>query len=162
MNVQELYKHQFEMGRFMLSEMIKEMSPEEMAASPVPGGNNPLWNVGHLVFSEARGLYARIRQQPNPVESWESLFAEGSTPIKGGKGYPSKEELWSRFEQVRKDLLSFIESVSETDLDRPTTIDHPLFNTVGKVLGSLAMHQAFHVGQIAVARKALGKKPVLA
>ena len=162
MNIKDLYKHQFEMGRLMLREMIKDMSPEEMNKPPVPGGNDPLWSIAHITISEARGLYGRIRRQANPLESWEPLFSRGSTPSGNRKDYPSQDEVWARFEEVRGELLTFIESVSEADLDKPTDVDHPLFSTVGKVLGSLALHQSFHAGQIAVARKALGKKPALA
>jgi hypothetical protein len=36
------------------------------------------------------------------------------------------------------------------------------FRTVGNALASLALHQTFHVGQVAAVRKALGKQPVFA
>ena len=162
MNIKGLYRHQFEMGRHILSEMLAGLTPEELATPPAPGGNHPLWVLGHLALSEARGLHVRILGEDNPLASWEAMFDQGSTPAEGGRGYPSKDELWSAFEKGRKELLAFIDSQTESDLERPTTLDHPLFNTVGKMLGSLAVHQLFHAGQIACVRQALGKKPVLA
>ena len=154
MNIKDLYRHQFEMGQYHLREMVKEMSHEELVRPPVPGGNYPLWSLGHIAFSEASGLYPHLRREPNPLESWEALFGQGGTPVAGGQGCPGKE-------RVCQDLLAFLEAQTEEDLDKPTEVDHPWYNTAGKMLGSLALHQAFHAGQIALARKALGKPPAL-
>jgi len=161
MNIKDLYRHQFDMGQYYLREMVKEMSHEEMVTPPVPGGNYALWSLGHITFSEASGLYVQLRQEPNPLEAWEALFDQGTTPTAGGQGYPGKDEVWSHFEQVRRDLLAFLEAQSEEDLDKPSGVDHPWYDTAGKMLGVLAVHQAFHAGQIALARKALGKPPAL-
>ena len=163
MNTLELYQHQFSVGYDMFSAMINDLSDDEMRFTPVEGGNIPLWIVGHLTYSEAFMLQVRIKGGPNPLPEWEGLFARGTMPVPGGAGYPLRAELWAAFRQRRRDLLEYISGLSEADLDRPLpTAPHPYFATVGKALGMLAVHQAFHCGQVADIRKHLGKERVFA
>jgi len=162
MNATDVYRHQLEMGRHQLTEMVKGFSQSDWLTAPVTNGNFPLWNVAHLAFSEARGLNVRIRGGENPLEHWTDMFGQGSKPVEGGPGYPSHEAIWDEFLTRRKDLLEFVATQSDTDLDQSTNIDHPMFNTVGKTLATLSFHQFFHIGQIADTRRKLGKEPVMA
>ena len=68
------------------------------------------------------------------------------------------------FEKVRAETLELLARLAEADLDKPS-VNSPsqeLFGTVGRCLATLVNHQTFHVGQIADARRALGRKPAFA
>ena len=162
MTAKDVYRHQLEMGRYQLTEMVKGFSQADWLTAPVPGGNFPLWIVAHLAFAEARGLHVRIRGGQDPLEHWTEKFGQGSQPVEGGPDYPTHQAVWEEFLTRRTDLLDFVGTQSDADLDRATNVDHPMFNTVGKTLATLSFHQFFHIGQIADTRRKLGKKPVLA
>ncbi len=160
MNAKDLFKHQFTVGREVISRMIADLTDEDMLVAPARGGNFPLWIIGHLAYSEAFVLHVRIKGGANPLPQWERTLGRGSQPVPGGAGYPPRQELWAAFLQRRNELVAFVEAQSDADFDRPTGAENPFFGTVGKVLGMLATHQFFHAGQIADVRRQLGRPPV--
>jgi len=133
---------------------------------PTPqGGNHPLWVLGHLVHSEASMVAEFIQGKQDPLAKWAPLFGGGSTPATDASKYPSMDVLLAEFEKVRAGTLRLLETSTDADLDKPSKApDHlkGLFGTVGQVLAMIGLHCTFHAGQVADARRAAGRKPVLA
>jgi hypothetical protein len=92
-------------------------------------------------------------------DDWESVFGYGSTPLPDLQRYPKKCELMSLLadakSHLRQTLLATDKSVigkTLPDVMLPT-ITHLLFQVV-------VAHTAYHTGQLAMWRRAIGKQSV--
>ncbi len=87
----------------------------------------------------------------------------GSKPSTDAAAYPPFAEVLGEFEKVRARTLSLLDSYTDADLDKPSKAPDDckeMFGTVGQCLACLYVHEGFHAGQVADARRAAGKTPV--
>lgn len=134
-------------------------------ASACPGGNHSVWVLGHLLHAE-KGMVSGfiLGERPQPGSD-DALFGMGSKPLADASKYPSIEKLAAEYEHVRAHTLEVLASMTDADLDRPSHApDHlkGFFGTVGQCFSTIASHQMFHAGEVADARKAMGRKPLFA
>ena len=124
------------------------------------GGCHPLWVLGHLAFVEGLA-YEMLAGGENPCAEWASLFAPDSISTDDVGKYPPIEKVRARYLHLREMNLQFLDSLSDTDLDKPTpwqpkgVEEH--FATYGKALLTLALHQMAHRGQITDAIRSAGR-----
>ena len=131
---------------------------------PTPrGGNHPLWVLGHITFIEA-GVPHILFGEPNPLERWAPLFAPGTEPKGDAGAYPPYDELLRTYRDLRARNLKLLDDLGEAGLDRPTKSPprglEDVLRTAGQTFLVLAMHQMTHRGQLADARRALGRTPL--
>jgi uncharacterized damage-inducible protein DinB len=143
---------------------------ESMAHAPLTqptpgaqhGSNHPLWTLGHLCVIEGDVRHILLGE-PSPVEHWKPLFAAGTKPTTDVAAYPSFDEVLSTYRELRAQNLKLLEHVGEAGLDRAPKHVPPGFETMmtsaGNTLLLIALHNMFHSGQIADARRAAGLKP---
>ncbi len=134
-----------------------------MTAPTPKGGNHPLWCVGHLAYSQAN-LLSMVTGEVNPIADWESAFGFGSTPSTDESEYPTFDELMEKYNETNAAILSFIDGLTEDDLDKPSHAPEQMkewFGTVGDCLAAMPVHIGFHGGQIADARRAAGRPPLM-
>lgn len=133
------------------------------ATRPAPDGRapNPLaWQLGHLACTE---------------EDVASLFAAGPAPAPlvpaalravCGTGGPSPTpetaylplaELWILLDRTHERLLAVLDAASPDELERAPRVKNPYFHTLGQGVYEAALHENYHVGEIAALRKVLGK-----
>jgi uncharacterized damage-inducible protein DinB len=97
----------------------------------------------------------------NPAAEWASLFAPDSTPTDEVAKYPPIEKVRARYLHLREMNLQFLDSLSDADLDKPTSWQpkgvEEHFATYGKALLTLALHQMAHRGQITDAIRSAGR-----
>ena len=142
---------------------LLETMKDKPFVQPGPwGGNHALWILGHVTVAEGR-LHKILFGTPNPVEHWKPLFDWGSTPTTDPTAYPSFEEVLRTYRGLRSKTLAFLDEIGDAGLDRPTKTAPPgleaAFTTVGNAVMTIAMHQTFHNGEAAVARRASGQRP---
>lgn len=133
--------------------------------SPTPvAGNHPLWIMGHLALSSA-GLLSMVTGAPNPHECWKDLFEGGSQALADPASYPSYAEVMEAYENTHQSVLIVLGEMTNVQLDdRPPAVwdvlrDDPQLQTVGQVFLFIALHAMSHRGQLADARRTLGRKP---
>ncbi|MEM7477182.1 MAG: DinB family protein [Planctomycetota bacterium] len=127
------------------------------------GGNHALWCVGHLAYSDA-DLLSLATGEPNPLADWEGLFKNGTTPSDDPSIYPSFDEVMAKYEESHAALVAFVEGLSDEDLDKPSHAEGEMqawFGTVAHCLAAIPTHLGFHGGQIADARRAAGRSPLM-
>ena len=133
---------------------------------PTPnGGNHPLWVLGHLVVSESVLFDQFIGGRTNRFSEIESLFSIGSTPSTDGSVYPSMDELFAKWEEIRAAAVAHLETLSEEDLGGSTHAPEEfgeMFGTVGGCYIAMCSHVSFHAGQVSDARRADGRDPLMA
>lgn len=132
---------------------------------PTPGGNPPMWILGHITFSNS-GLLAMIDGKPSKLNDWQSLFGGGTQPSTDSSKYPDYADVLQAFRDTHAQALAILEQTGNDGLDDlpPAIPDFlaklPELQTKGKVLMFVALHQMSHRGQLADARRALGRKPM--
>lgn len=146
--------------------LIDDMKDAPLTQPTVNGGNHPLWVLGHLAYSEANIVNHIILGNENPLIEWKELFGSGNEVVADADRYPSLDELMKKFEEVRTQTLSVLEGLSDDDLDQPSKNCPPgrenFLGTVGQCFMMLSLHATMHYGQVADARRALGRKPAFA
>ena len=121
--------------------------------------------VRHIIRSESDLLDCFILGKPNRFPEWEGVFSMGSTPSTDAGKYPPLDELMAKFEEMRAATLAHLETLSDEDLDRPSHAPEefgPFFATVGACFAAMSLHTTFHAGQVADARRAAGRGPLMA
>ncbi|MGC1275219.1 MAG: DinB family protein [Planctomycetaceae bacterium] len=143
--------------------LVDDMRDAPLTA-PTAGGNHPLWTLGHLAFIEG-SIPQILFGEPNPVEHWKPLFGTGSEPKSDAGVYPSFDDVLTTYRELRAKNLKRLDELSEADLDRAPRAIPPGFEdamrTVGQTLLLTSLHNMVHYGQIADARRAAGKKPLM-
>lgn len=124
------------------------------------GGCHPLWVMGHLAVVEGM-LTAMLTGGNNPAARWEPLFAQDSVAAADAGRYPTLAEVRDTFLDLRRDNLQRLETMTESDFERPTPWQpegiEAHFATVGKALLTVALHQTMHRGQVTDAIRAAGR-----
>ncbi len=91
------------------------------------------------------------------LKAWARDFTEEGPPPKADTEFPPVAELWTLLERTHKRLLDVLDAASPAELDRPPRVANPYFHTLGQGIYEAALHENYHVGEIAALRKALGK-----
>lgn len=158
----ELILHSFSYSLGYLSDQIAELDDDKIVRQPAGVPNHPAWTIGHLVFiAQAIGEVAGI--QPWLDEEWVRLFGPGSTPTSDSGAYPAKVDLLAALDDAEKRLSGAIQSLSDAALEKafPDPAYADVFPTVRHALMQVLVgHTSFHVGQIAVWRRAMSLPPL--
>ena len=120
---------------------------------PLTASNNPLlWVAGHIVQTRAVVLQMLGEQ----VETgWGTLFDLGAK-LGDPKEYPSGSEIAHRMREISPRLHTALAALQEEQLNRPASLPIPGLKTMTDELAFFALHDAYHVGQLAYVRKGLG------
>lgn len=146
----------------MMKRLLEDLSDADLITRPVPGANHAIWQLGHLVLSEAHLVNAA---QPGAVPPPPALFVEkfkkDNAKIDDPNFFPKKAEILEAMTNGRNATVAWVKSLSPEDFDRPITGPTARFaDSIGLMLVNLPWHDAMHAGQIQVLRRKLGK-PVL-
>ena len=158
-------KMSLEMSNGWIMGLAEDMKDSPLTKPTPNGGNHALWCVGHLAYSEGNLVGVFIKGQANPVADWEHLFNQGTTPSDDASTYPTMDELIAKLQELRAQTMAMLNEMSDEDLDNPSHAPDEMkdwFGTVGQCLAAIPIHFAFHGGQIADARRAAGRQPLMA
>jgi len=153
MNIHRALSQQFELVYMSAAANLEGMTREQSLSQPDPGGNCANWILGHLTNVQ-NGIMNLLGESPE----WESdqLARAGWDPITGQPNAIDWETLRDRFLGSRERCLAGIAALSETSLTEQ--VPHPFGGTTSRaeLLNLLAFHQAYHTGQLAIARRVAG------
>jgi uncharacterized damage-inducible protein DinB len=120
---------------------------------PLTTSNNPLlWVAGHIVQTRAMVLQLLGKQAET---GWGSLFDRG-TKIGDSKEYPSGTEVLRVMSEISPQLHAALAAIQDEQLNRPASLPIPGLRTLSDELAFFALHDTYHVGQLAYIRKGLG------
>jgi uncharacterized damage-inducible protein DinB len=86
---------------------------------------------------------------------WGNLFDRG-TKIGDAKQYPSGAEIARVMREVSPRLHDALSTLSDEHLSKPASLPIPGIKTLADELAFFALHDSYHVGQLAYIRKSLG------
>lgn len=164
MKTTEFIKANLISGKDWLISLIVDMKDAPLTQPTSNGGNHPLWVLGHVIHSESDLLDVFLLGKPNRFPELENC-QPGSQPTTNASDYLTVDQLLVKFDQIRADSLKHLATLSDDDLDQkshaPPEHSEP-FGTVGKCYAAMIVHMAFHAGQVADARRAAGRGPLVA
>lgn len=150
--------HTFEATLKFMTESVADLSEEEMVEQPPGVPNHAAWTLGHIIFS-CQGMALELNAEAWLPDDWESRFGYGSTPSPDASRRAAKAEMLELLADGASRLRRALEGLSDSDWKRP--LPDPTLPTMGHLLQQVVgSHTAFHAGQLAMWRKAIGKPSV--
>ncbi|MBI3402124.1 MAG: DinB family protein [Acidobacteria bacterium] len=128
------------------------LTHQELCETPTDRNNPMFWVAGHVVQTRA-GLLQLLGE---PFETgWGDVFDRGAS-VGEAASYPSRDEIARVMRDVSPRLHARLASLDDDYLARPATMKLPGAKTLADQLAFFALHDSYHVGQMAYIRKALG------
>ncbi len=141
-----------------VEESVADLSEQQMVEQPPGVPNHATWTLGHIITS-CQGIAAELGAERWLPNDWESIFGYGSQPSPDLSYYPTKAEMLDALTEAAKRLCQVLFGIKEAMLRQPLP-DAPV-PTMGHLLFQVVVaHTAFHGGQLAVWRRAIGKPSV--
>jgi uncharacterized damage-inducible protein DinB len=111
-----------------------------------------LWVAGHVVQTRA----VVLQMLGEHVDTgWGNLFDRGAKVGEAGR-YPSGTEVARVIREVSPRLHATLAGLKDEQLSRPASQGIPGIQTLADELAFFALHDSYHVGQMAYIRKGLG------
>jgi hypothetical protein len=133
----------FKIDDDLLSKVLAGLAREQLWHRLTDKTNPMLWLFGHLAQTRADMLAL----MGNPFNTgWADLFARGSS-VGNPEKYPSIEEIQRVFSQINQKFYTTLESLKEDQLS-------------ADMLAGFALHDSYHLGQLAYIRKGLGHSAI--
>ena len=131
---------------------LEDLSQEELWRAPTNQNNAMLWIAGHVVQTRA----VVLAQLGEPIDTgWGDLFERGAS-VNDARQYPERDEIERVMRAVASRLQARLTSLEDDYLAGPQTMDLPNATTMVDQLAFFALHDSYHVGQMAYIRKSLG------
>jgi len=136
-----------------LERNLEGVTDEESVIPPGPAGNCANWLVGHLLWTRGavHGLLGLAPAWPSHLGSSQP-YSRGSTGFVAADAV-SLTKLREALARSQEQVMAALSSVSASRLQEPATETQ----TVGERLAFLGFHEGYHVGQIGLVRRLLGK-----
>jgi hypothetical protein len=147
--------HSFDYSVQYMRQLVADLSERQMVEQPEHVPNHGTWTLGHIIFS-CQGIAAELGAAPWLPDDWESKFGYGSTPSSDVLHYPKKAEMLSLLDDAANHLCQTLLAVDRTVWNQ--SLPDEKFPTMGQLLIQVVVgHTAYHAGQLAVWRRAIGK-----
>jgi uncharacterized damage-inducible protein DinB len=143
-----------------LQESVADLSDAEMVVQPPGVPNHAAWTLGHVVHS-CQAMAGELGVEPWLPVDWESQFGYGSSPTDVVSQYPSATELREALGDASQRLRAALLPLDDSALAQPLPDEaiREILPTKGHALLQIvAAHLAYHAGQLAVWRRAIGRK----
>jgi uncharacterized damage-inducible protein DinB len=143
----------FAINNDLMSRALEGLAPHELWHRPTENNNPILWVAGHAV--QTRTSVLRMLGEPFDT-GWGDVFSRGSA-LHEQAAYPSREQIQEVAREVNRRLAARLAALDESQLSKPAGGPaRPGAKTVADQIGFFALHDSYHVGQLAYIRKGLG------
>jgi hypothetical protein len=136
----------------LVLQALDGLTHEELWRPLTPSNNPLLWVAGHIV--QIRAMVLQILGDQADT-GWGVLFDRGAK-IGEPKDYPSGPEVARVMREISPRLHAALGALQDEQLSRPASLPIPGLKTLTDELAFFALHDAYHVGQLAYVRKGLG------
>ena len=145
-----------------IRQQIADLSDEEMVLQPPGAPNHAAWTLGHLIHS-CQAIAIELGKRTSSSTEWESRFGYGTRPNPVASENLSKSSLLTNLAETSDRLRATIQALPTRLLDEPPSEGQmrEMFPTMGHELMQVVVaHTAYHAGQLAAWRRAIGRAPV--
>ncbi len=140
--------------------LINGIDAADAATSTCPGGQHPVWVIGHLAFVAGQ-VTSMLGGTPSiDMDRWKALF-DGGTELQQGVGaYPAWDEVVAAWKKGHADVVALAPNAPSEALAGPCPYDFFVqagLPTVHDFLSFvLTTHEGYHLGQLSAWRRAKG------
>ncbi len=146
----------FEYAIQFVEQSVEDLTEEEMVGQPPGVPNHATWTLGHLIYC-CQGMATEIGGGAWLPDDWESKFGYGSTPSGRQEEYLSKGEMLALLDEAKGRLRETLRAAEASALHR--SLEDETFPTMFDLLLQVVVaHTAYHAGQLAVWRRAMGRE----
>jgi uncharacterized damage-inducible protein DinB len=142
----------FSFNEYFVPQALEGLTQEELWRAPTSHNNCMLWVAGHVV--QTRATVVQLLGEHYET-GWGNLFDRG-TKVGDAKLYPSGAEVARIMREVSSQLRSALSNLKDQRLSGPASLPIPGVKTFGDELAFFALHDSYHVGQLAYIRRSLG------
>ena len=142
-----------------MHESVADLSDDDIVLQPAGVPNHAAWTLGHVIHS-CQAIAAELGVEPWLPDDWESRFGYGSSPTAVVSQYPSKVALLAALGEASRRLQTALRGMDQAALAEPLPDERvrELLPTKGHaLLQVVAAHTAYHAGQLAAWRRAIGR-----
>jgi len=151
----------FDRSLLFMRGLIADLSDEEMVLQPPGAPNHAAWTLGHVIQS-CQAIAGELGVGPWLPDDWEARFGYGSSPGAASPDF-SKAALLASLADGSSRLRAILLATDESRLRDPLPDEkaREILPTLGDaLLQVVSAHTAFHAGQLAAWRRAIGRPPV--
>jgi hypothetical protein len=142
--------------RWLVENMCKELTPQQLLHRPCPEANSAAWIIGHLTFVDHAMLKELLGPEAPPLPEGYERFAPKSDPTKA-IDFGDTSTLLPSFLAMRDRLIAVTEKLDPAALAAPVNKPNPRFSTRWQFLALCGFHTGMHAGQLSTIRRTLGK-----
>ncbi len=143
---------QFDLHTRLFNNILDGISDAEANARLNDHVNHIKWLAGHL--TSTRFSIGQMADQ----DPWADLFAHGHG-LRADADYPSIEAIKAKWNAISDKVGAGLAHLPEAALGSPAPAKLPVNDdTLGGMLAFMMHHEAYHLGQMSLLRKYLGKE----
>lgn len=147
----------FSVNDGFINRSLDGLSEDDLWHRPSEHTNPMFWLLGHIVHT--RGSLLRMLGDDFRT-GWGDKFQRGAVVADRGS-YPSLAAIESMRAETARRIAARLADVTDDVLVREGTFGLPGCQNVADQIGFLALHESYHVGQLAYVRKMLGRKGII-
>lgn len=152
---------QYDLHHRLFNNVLEGFSDEEtnQRLDGYPGVNHVKYIAGHLLNSQyGIAMLAGLK----PKVKWNDLFAVmGQSEANNDAIYPAIDEIRNEWNSIHPATRAGLLKLTPDQLTRkpPAPFDR-VSESAGELWAFISHHQAYHIGQIGIMRRAFGKAPM--
>lgn len=148
---------QFEFNAMTMSRLLADVTAEESLTHVDAAGKNLNWIVGHLVTARAK-LLAALGNEPRWYGEMMAVYGGKDTGTYSDAAARPLVDLQKLFAETQNRFTETLPKIAEKLNDPCDALPHVKEGgTLADRVGAFACHEAYHIGQIALMRRLLGK-----
>lgn len=143
---------------FCLSTMEKNLgglTNEESLLQPAAAGNCANWIAGHIVATR-NGLHSALGLDPGWPSADAERYKRGAAPITGTAGTQPLESIIALYKKSQAVLIEALGALTDEALSQ--NIEG---RTLAEIIAGFSFHESYHVGQLGLLRRMVGKPGVI-
>ena len=159
---QDLLCVQLGYNQYVLKSNLEGLTDAEGLVEPAVGGNPLSWILGHTLNARSEML-SILGGNPLLTTEEAAPYQRGGQPDPVALAALPLSTLASRFHAAQEEVVSGIQALGDEALAAaapfsPAGNDH---ETLGTLIAGLIFHESYHLGQIGLLRRLLGKPGAL-
>ncbi len=141
---------------------IEDVASEDAFRRPEKGGNSIAWVVGHLLRSR-QSLLQYLGTDWSIGETADLAYSRGSTGDDDSGAFLSFERSLEHWVESQNLLMKALDDLTEDKLlgEAPPLGDFTRADTLERRILFLYFHETYHLGQLGLMRRLLGKEGVI-
>ena len=143
--------------------LLGDFTDADLFVRPIPESNHAAWQLGNIIagdFFFVKAVVPNAKLPELPPGFMEQHGKDGAKKD-GPTGFHTKAEYLKIFGNVRAATIAALNTLTDADLDKPTSDEmKPFAATVAAAFLIASHHTWMHLGQFSVIRRKLGK-PIL-